>query len=79
MNDSPNTMRGVVHGKTIELEGDLNLPEGQPVTVIVQPLPVAEEALQQSFGDWATSGAELDVFLEGVQQGRRQDRPEIGP
>jgi len=30
-------MRGVVHGKTIEVEGDLNLPEGQQVTVIVQP------------------------------------------
>jgi uncharacterized protein (DUF433 family) len=29
-------MRGIVHGKTIEVEGDFNLPEGQPVTVIIQ-------------------------------------------
>ena len=27
MANSPTTMRGVVHGKTIEVEGDLNLPE----------------------------------------------------
>ncbi len=47
---SPNAMRGVVHGKTIEVESDLNLPEGQQVTVIVQPVLSPEEAIRQSFG-----------------------------
>ena len=28
-------LRGIVHGKTTELDQDAGLPEGQPVTVVV--------------------------------------------
>jgi hypothetical protein len=34
------TYRGVVRGKTIELEEPLPFPEGQPVAVSVEPLTV---------------------------------------
>lgn len=76
MNNNLNAMRGIVHGKMIEVEGDLNLPEGQPVTVIVQPLLSPEEAIRQSFGGWADDADELDRFLEDVRRGRMQDRLE---
>ena len=32
------TLRGVIHGKAIELEQDPPLPDGQQVTVILQPV-----------------------------------------
>jgi predicted DNA-binding antitoxin AbrB/MazE fold protein len=60
----------------IELEGDLNLPEGQQVTVIVQPVLSPEEAIRQSFGGWAEDAEELDKFLEGLRRDRQQERPE---
>ena len=76
MTNSPSAMRGVVHGKTIQLESDLNLPEGQQVTVIVQPMLSPEEAIRQSFGGWADDADELDEFLAGLRQDRQHERPE---
>jgi hypothetical protein len=73
MTNSPNAMRGVVHGKMIEVEGDLNLPEGQQVTVIVQPVRSPEEATGQSFGGWAEDAEELDKFLAGLRQDRYEE------
>ena len=49
---NPTAIRGVVHGNMIEVEGDLNLPEGQQVAIIVQPLLSPEEAIRQSAGGW---------------------------
>ena len=63
-------MRGVVHGNVIEVEGNLNLPEGQQVSIVVEPLLTSEEAIRQSFGVWAEDAAELDEFLEGLQRDR---------
>ncbi len=77
-NTNPSTMRGIVHGNTIEVEGNLNLPDGQQVKVIVQPMLTREEAIRQSFGVWAEDAAELDEFLEGVRRDRQQERPEPG-
>ncbi len=77
MTNSPNTMRGGVHGKMIEVEGDLNLPEGQQVAIIVQPLLSPEEAIRQSFGGWTEDAEELDRFLEGLRRDRQQERPEL--
>ena len=76
MSNSQNPMRGVVHGKTIQVEGDLNLPEGQQVSLIVQPVLSPEEAVRQSFGGWAEDAEELDAFLAGLRQDRQQERPD---
>jgi hypothetical protein len=73
---SLNPMRGVIHGRTIEVEADLNLPEGQQVSVIVQPTLSPEEAIRQSFGGWAEDAEELDEFLAGLRQDRQQERPQ---
>jgi hypothetical protein len=69
-------MRGVIHGNTIQVEGDLNLPEGQQVTVVIQPVLTPEEAIRQSFGAWAADAPELDEFLEGLRRDREQERAE---
>jgi hypothetical protein len=79
MASSSNMIRGVVRGKMIELEDDLGLPQGQQVSVFVQPVLSPEEAIRRSFGGWAEDAAELDKFLEGVRTGRQQERPEPGP
>jgi hypothetical protein len=68
--------RGVIHGKTIELDVDPGLTEGLQVAVTVQPLATSEEALRRSFGGWADDASELDAFLEGVRNGRDQPRTE---
>jgi hypothetical protein len=41
----PKTIHGRAHGKTIELDEDLGVPDGQEVRVTVEPLP--PEAGQQ--------------------------------
>ena len=45
-------LKGVVHGSVIELDRDLGLPDGQPVTVtlefatILAPGPIADDLLR---------------------------------
>ena len=77
MQTNVSAIRGVIYGKTIELEKEAGLPDGQPVTVTVQPLLSPGEGIRQSAGAWADAGDELDEWLEGVQRSRQQDRPEL--
>jgi hypothetical protein len=81
-------LRGVAHGKIIEREMELALPEGQRVAVTVQPLVSAAEeisplppgeGLRRAFGAWAEDGDELDKYLEWNRQQRKIARPEIAP
>ena len=76
MSSDLNAMRGIVHGKVIELENDLGLPEGQQVAVTVQPMLSREEAIRRSFGGWAEDAEELDEFLQELRRDRQQERPE---
>ncbi|MGO8746939.1 MAG: DUF433 domain-containing protein [Thermoguttaceae bacterium] len=140
---SGTVLNGVIHGRTIELEQEPELPDGQRVSVQIQPeepLPkwlerftvdpsialgklliqgtrlLAEDVaqlveegrsdeelrglhpeltaedvdavrhyakvpagLRSSFGGWAEDAEELDKFLEGVRNSRRQERPEPNP
>ena len=59
---------GVIHGKTIELEQEPGLPDGQTVAVTVQPLQEKRlppgEGIRRSAGAWADDAEELDRFLE---------------
>ena len=73
-------MRGVVHGRTIEVEGDLNLPEGQQVTVVVRPVLAAEEArraIMESAGGWSDDPEGVDRFVEEVYRLREMDNREL--
>lgn len=74
-------LTGIVHGRTIELDRELTYPEGQAVTVVLQPVPgegqVPRDGLAESFGAWADDAEGLEEFLEWNRQQRKQSRPEI--
>jgi hypothetical protein len=80
-------LRGIVHGRMIELENEPGLPDGQSVTVVLQPSQVKEGAsensresgLQKAFGSWAEDAAELDDYLEWNRRQRKQGRKEMEP
>ena len=78
-------LRGVIHGKLIELAEEAGLPDGQEVTVSLNPVEPSEtplppgEGLRRSFGGWAEDAEELDQFLEWNRQPRKINRPEIDP
>jgi hypothetical protein len=81
MSETKPMMRGVVHGKTIELEEEPGLPDGQPVTVTVQPVSQQEqlasgEGIRESAGAWADAGDEVDAWLEEMRRSRQLERPE---
>jgi hypothetical protein len=72
-------LRGVIHGRTIELDSESGLPDGQRVAVAVRPLVSASSAalLQRAFGAWADDAGELDQFLAWNRLQRREGRSEI--
>jgi hypothetical protein len=45
MASTPAIMKGVIHGKTIELDREPGLTDGQTVVVTVQPVPMQCEPL----------------------------------
>jgi hypothetical protein len=76
-------MRGVVHGRTIELEQEPGLPDGQSVAVAVQPLREKRlppgEGVRRSAGAWADDPDGLDEYLKRLRVDREQDRAPIEP
>lgn len=77
MTDGTVTIKGVVHGKTVELERESGLPDGQQVSVTMRPagevgtLPPGE-GLKRAFGAWAEDADELDKYLEWNRRQRRR-------
>jgi hypothetical protein len=74
------TLKGIVHGKTIELEQEVGLPDGQEVTVTVQSPPRVSQALapgeglRRSAGAWSDDVTGLDKYLEWNRQQRKNGR-----
>jgi len=78
------TINGVVRGKTIELDREPGLPDGQEVRVTVEPSGKREtlppgEGLKRAFGTWAEDAEEVDKYLEWNRQQRRRGRGELDP
>jgi hypothetical protein len=77
------THRGIVHGRTIKLDQDTGLPDGQEVVVTVQTLTKAGsrlspgEGIRRSAGGWSDDSEGLDEFLNWNREHRKQSRPEI--
>jgi hypothetical protein len=75
--------KGIVHGKTIELEQEPGFPDGQGVSVIVQPLEATErrlppgEGIRRSAGGWGDDAEGLDEYLDWNRQQRKLSRREI--
>jgi hypothetical protein len=71
---------GIVHGKTIELDEDLGLSEGQEVEVRVTIIPrpgAWGHGILRSAGGWANC-PELDDVMDRIQQDRKLDRRSQG-
>lgn len=79
----PLTLKGVVHGKRIDLDRDPGIPAGQEVTVTVHARsadggPLAPgEGVRRSAGTWADDVKGLEEYLEWSRQQRRRGRPEL--
>ncbi|MEI8376127.1 MAG: hypothetical protein WCJ35_25185 [Planctomycetota bacterium] len=70
------TVHGVMHGRTIELDEDLGVAEGQKVEVQVklfQTAPKWGEGILRSAGGWADY-PEMDAIMEKVHQNRKLER-----
>ena len=76
---STGILRGIVRGRTIELEREPGLPDGQPVSVLLRPAAATDDRLRRAFGAWAEDGEALDRFLEEVRRDRDGHRPEPAP
>jgi hypothetical protein len=80
MSNVQTILKGVVHGRTIELESEPGLPEGQHVTVSVQPTDDAAsfqpgDGIRRSAGAWGDDIDGLDEFLEWNRNQRKASRP----
>jgi hypothetical protein len=79
-------MQGIIHGKIIELDTDSGFPDGQRVSLFVQPsegstsadekLPPGE-GLRRAFGAWAEDAVELDAYVDWSRRQRKITRPEM--
>jgi hypothetical protein len=67
-------LTGRVHGRTIELDANTELPDGQPVSIIIQPLRKPGDGIKRSAGSWQDAGPEIDEWLKAMQEGRQRDR-----
>jgi len=63
-------VKGVIRGKTIELDREPGLPDGQVVSVVLRPALPPGEGLRRSFGAWADGGKQLDKFLDEIYRDR---------
>ncbi len=81
-------LRGIVHGKIIELENEAGLPDAElqrrypnltaADIAAVRQFASVPTGLRHSFGAWADDSDELDKFLEWNRQQRHQDRRGAG-
>ena len=80
-----NVHHGIVHGKTITLDEDTGLPDGQAVTVTVKPSQTTSsplqpgEGLRRAFGAWADDADGLDDYLQWNRDQRKASRAEVKP
>ena len=72
-------MKGVAHGKTIELETIwVFRMVSQSWSPCIRLLPPGE-GIRASAGAWADAGEDFDLWLEAMRRSRREDRPEPAP
>ena len=76
-------MRGVVHGRTIELDEDPGVAEGQAVEVQVRTIPATPAGRQPGEGFLRTEGALADdphwdaIMEEIYRERKRETRKEL--
>jgi hypothetical protein len=76
------TLHGIVRGRTIDLDEETGLPDGQEVNVSVEPATrppsssEALEALKRAAGAWSDDPEGLDRYLEWNRQQRKSQSRE---
>lgn len=71
-------------GRTIQLDQELGLPDGQHVQITIRPMTSKEgiaspEGLERAFGAWAAEADAVDEFLRWNREQRKLGRAESGP
>jgi hypothetical protein len=76
-------MMGTIHGRLIEVDSDLGLPDGQRVSVLVKPPPPtpgeAHAIIERLAGAWADEGPEFDEYIRNCRKEVPGERPELEP
>jgi hypothetical protein len=68
-------LRGVVRGRTIELDEDLRVADGQQVEVQVRTIPTTPTGRQPGEGFLRTEGALADdLYWDGIMEEIYQER-----
>ena len=84
--NTPTTAKGVINGKTIELDQEPGFPSGQEVLVTIEPAQLGAEiqrelapgeGLRRAFGAWKEESEELDQYLEWSRKQRAVGRAPI--
>lgn len=83
MSNKPVVFNGVIQGRTIELDEESGLPNGQRVTVLVSPTGQTalegnnpRERLKRAAGSWSDDVQGLDEFLYWNREQRKAFRRE---
>lgn len=69
-------LHGIIHGKTIQLDEDPGIGEGQPVQVMVKPADAKKpwgEGLRRCAGSMADD-PEFDAIMQEIQDERKRAR-----
>ena len=67
-------MKGVIHGRAIELENVPEMGDGQRVSVVLRPVTPIGEGLRKAFGSWREDAERLEAFISKVDADRADDR-----
>lgn len=81
MSKTSEVLRGIVHGKSIELEHPLPMPDGSEIELVVKRTPISAEQRKQRleaiFGSCEQDAEDLDDFLGWNREQRKHSRPEL--
>ncbi|MFO0944534.1 MAG: hypothetical protein U1D30_01100 [Planctomycetota bacterium] len=70
------TLQGTVHGRTIQLDQDPGMADGQKVevqVVVVSDQETWGDGIRRSAGGWVNH-PEMDAIMEKIQQERKLER-----
>jgi hypothetical protein len=75
-------VKGTMHGKTIELEQDVSLPDGSQVLVSIEPLPLSEAERRSRLcalaGTWKGDPSLREIF-DAIEKERRGSTARMVP
>jgi hypothetical protein len=81
MSKTTEVLRGIVHGRSIELERPLSVPDGSEIELVVKRVAINAEQRQKRleaiFGSCEADSRELDEFVNWNREQRKHNRSEV--